>query len=71
MFKEFFHDEKQRLSMSKLTLFMSFFPATIVLLYYHTEYMFSWYISVYALGYAAGKGLNVLGDTKNARTSRK
>jgi hypothetical protein len=75
MLKEFFHDEKQKMSMSKLLLFMSFFPATFVLIHTPTDSMFSGYLYAYALSYAVGKGLpilnNFLGDTKNARISRK
>lgn len=56
--KEFFHDEKGSLSMSRLLAFISIFPASYVVIATKSSEALAWYVSAYVLGYVGGK----LGD---------
>ena len=70
---EFFESEDRRLSMSRLLCFMSFFPATVVVLRDGTEATLSWYLGSFVLGYIGGKGADVIASLKgdsNAGTSQ-
>jgi len=55
---EFFEGEGNRLSMSRLLCFMSFFPASVVVLYTESENALGWYLGSYVLGYVGGKGVD-------------
>ena len=58
---EFLEDETERLSMSRLLCFMSFFPATYVLVSTQSDTALGWYLGAYVLGYVGGK----MGDAMN------
>jgi hypothetical protein len=68
---EFFEGENNRLSMMRLTVFGSFFPASYVVVATKNETIFGWFVSVYVLGYVGGKGADVIGRAKNAKPSIK
>lgn len=53
---EFFEGANNRLSMTRLLCFLSFFPATCVVLKNPTEGMLGWYLGAFVLGYVGGKG---------------
>ena len=63
-FKEFFEDTDSRLSMSRLLCFLSFFPATFVVLVTLSEDALGWYLGAYVLGYIGGKGADILTNSK-------
>jgi len=52
---EFFEGEDGRLSMTRLMIFLSFFPASMVVLETADENTLGWYLSAYVLGYVGGK----------------
>jgi hypothetical protein len=54
-FVEFFEAENQRLSMTRLLCFLSFFPSSYVVIFHATEGILGWYIGGYVLGYVGGK----------------
>jgi hypothetical protein len=67
MFKrweEFFEDNDRRFSMSRLLCFLSFFPATYIVLATSNEATLSWYLGAYVLGYVGGKGVDILTKPK-------
>lgn len=61
-FLEFFEGEGGILSMTRLLCFMSFFPASYVVVITKSENALGWYLGAYVLGYVGGKiastGLN-------------
>jgi hypothetical protein len=67
-FVEFFEGEHRLLSMTRLVLFMSFFPASYVIVKYPSSETLSWYLSAYVLGYVGGKGADVLTQRKKDDT---
>lgn len=56
---EFFEGENNRLSMTRLLCFLSFFPSSAVVLCVHTSDVLGWYIGGYVLGYVGGKACDV------------
>lgn len=56
---EFFENDNKRLSMTRLLCFLSFIPASYVLLKAPSEGMIGWYLGAYVLGYVGGKGADV------------
>lgn len=52
---EFFRGTEGLLSMSRLLCFMSFFPATYVLICTKSVDALAWYLGAYVLGYVGGK----------------
>lgn len=52
---EFFTDEKGQASMSRLLCFMTFFPATYVVMKTLSDNALGWYLGAYVLGYVGGK----------------
>lgn len=52
---EFFEDDNSRLSMTRLTMFMSFFPASYIVILNQNDNALSWYLGAYVLGYIGGK----------------
>lgn len=64
---EFFEGERNRLSMTRLTVFMSFFPATYVVVVTKDPDALGWYLGAYVLGYVGGKGADMIGRKRNAR----
>lgn len=61
---EFFEAEDGRLSMTRLLCFLSFFPASVVVLRDGTESTLAWYVGAYVLGYVGGKGADILAQRK-------
>ncbi len=62
---EFFEGDSGRLSMTRLLCFLSFIPASYVLLKDPSEGMLGWYLGAYVLGYVGGKGADVLMKGRN------
>lgn len=61
---EFFEAEDGRLSMTRLLCFLSFFPASVVVLRDGTENTLAWYLGAFVLGYVGGKGADILAHRK-------
>lgn len=57
---EFFEGDNNRMSMARLLMFASFFPASAVMLITKSETMFGWFVSAYVCGYIGGKGMDAL-----------
>lgn len=60
-FKEFFQDERGGNSMTRLLCFLSFWPASWVVVMHPDEASLGWYLGAYVLGYAGGKAVEVAG----------
>lgn len=71
-FIEFFEGDNSRLSMTRLTIFLSLFPATYILIVNAKEMtienLLGWYLSAYVLGYASGKFADAMGGKSNANS---
>lgn len=52
---EVFEGTDKRLSMSRLLCFLSFFPATYVLITNYSSEALGWYLGAYAFNYVGGK----------------
>ena len=52
---EFFQGEDTILSMTRLLCFMSWFPATYVVVRSENENILGWYLGSYVLGFVGGK----------------
>lgn len=61
---EFFEGDEGRLSMTRLLCFLSFWPASWVIVVKGNEAMLGWYLSAYVLGYVGGKFSDMLGKPK-------
>jgi len=61
---EVFEGENNRLSMLRLTVFLSFWPASAVLLCIRNTESLAVYFSAYVGGIISGKGIDVLGRKK-------
>jgi hypothetical protein len=61
---EFFEGDHLRLSMTRLLCFMSFFPASYVVIVTKSENALGWYLSSYVLGYVGGKVSDMMGKPK-------
>ena len=57
---EFFEGDNQRLSMTRLLCFLSFFPSSWVVLITRSENALGWYLGAYVIGYIGGKGFDAL-----------
>lgn len=57
---EFLEDERDKLSMGRLLSFLSFFPASWVLLALPSEGMLGIYLTAYGVGYLGGKGIDIM-----------
>lgn len=57
--QEFFEDDNRHYSMSRLLCFMSFWPASWVVVSHGGEGTLGWYLGAYVLGYAGGKAVDV------------
>lgn len=68
---EVFEGENNRLSMMRLTVFMSFFPASGVLVYIKNTEALAVYLGAYVGGIVGSKTVDVVGRKKNARSSIK
>lgn len=62
--REFFESDDGRGSMTRLLCFMSFLPASIVVVWEHSAETLGWYLSAYVLGYVGGKFSDMLGKPK-------
>jgi len=51
--------------MTRLLCFLSFIPASYVILKEPSEGMLGWYLGAYVLGYVGGKGADVLMKGRN------
>lgn len=56
---EFFEDDKGALSMGRLMFFLSFFPASFVVLYSEDTDALGLYLGAYAVSYVGGKCADV------------
>lgn len=61
---EFFEDDRGRLSMTRLVVFLTWPPATWIVLNHPQE--LSNYLGAYVLGYALGKGADIFIGNRNA-----
>lgn len=52
---EFFEGDNNRLSMSRLLMFLSFFPATYEVIMLKSETALGYFLGAYVLGYVGGK----------------
>ena len=53
---QFFEGEDGRLSMTRLMVFLSFGPASWVVVNESSSETLGWYLGAYVLGYVGGKG---------------
>jgi hypothetical protein len=65
---EFFEGgEQNRLSMGRLVMFLSLFPASFVIITKPDGETFGWYVSAYVLGFVGGKGADVVAQIKGVK----
>jgi len=57
---EFFEGDNGRLSMTRLLCFLSFFPASYVVIADLSDSTLGWYLGAYVLGYVGGKGFDAI-----------
>lgn len=57
---EFFESDEGSLSMTRLLCFMSFFPASYVVIERGDEGILGWYLGAYVISYVGGKGADAL-----------
>lgn len=62
--EEFFEDGNGYLSMSRLLCFLSFFPATFLVVHTLSVDALGWYIGGYVIGYIGGKGVDIYNTRK-------
>lgn len=68
---EFFEGDNKRLSMTRLTVFLSFFPSSYVLIVTKSENALGWYLGAYVLGYVGGKSADIfMGNNRHADANR-
>lgn len=65
---EFMEDERDKLSMGRLLSFLSFFPASLVLLSLPSEGMLGIYLTAYGVGYLGGKGIDIVASRRGVRS---
>ena len=56
---EFFRDDKGQMSMTRLLCFLSFWPASYVVMATKLPEALGWYLGAYVLGYIANKGADM------------
>lgn len=66
---EFFEGDGGRLSMTRLTCFMAFFPATYLLIIAGTENMLLYFLGAFVVGYVGGKGFDAMTSSAEAKAS--
>lgn len=64
---DFFRADGGGLSMTRLLCFMSFFPASYVVIKVQDEGTLGWYLGAYVLGYVGGKGADAIMSVKGKR----
>lgn len=67
---EFFEGEGNRLSMTRLLCFLSFFPASYVVIKDSQSETLGWYIGGYVLGYVGGKFTDKLGVKNDVQSDK-
>lgn len=65
---EFLEDDRDRLSLSRMLSFLSFWPASWVLLKIPTEGMLGIYLTAYGVAYLGGKGIDVMVSRRGVRS---
>lgn len=68
---EFFEGENNRLSMMRLTVFLSFFPASGIAIYIANTESLAVYLGAYVGGIVGSKTVDVVGRKKNVRAAIK
>lgn len=68
---EFFEGDNERLSMTRLTCFLAFFPSTYLLVIHGTENMLLYYLGAFVLGYVGGKGFDAMASAAESKAKRK
>ncbi len=63
---EFFQDSDKRYSMTRLLSFMSFFPASSILIASHSDTALTVYLTAYVAQYGGSKWIDMKGRVKNA-----
>lgn len=66
---EFFEGEGNRLSMTRLLCFLSFFPASWVVIKDASEETLAWYVGAYVLGYVGGKLSDRMGGKHDGQSN--
>jgi hypothetical protein len=56
-----------RLSMTRLLMFLAFWPATYVVVTNPDEGFYSWYLSAYVLSYIGGKTADRIGTDEHSK----
>lgn len=64
---EFFQDNGGGLSMSRLLCFLSFFPASYVVVFTADPDALGWYLGAFSVSYLGGKGFDTFAKTKEAQ----
>jgi hypothetical protein len=62
---EFFAGEGNQLSMMRLMVFSSFFPASYVVCYLRSTESLAVYLGAYVTGYVGGKTTDIIGRKRN------
>jgi hypothetical protein len=62
--RQFFEDNKGELSMTRLLCFLSFWPASYVVIMDRSEQTLAWYLGTFALSYLGGKSADVISAIK-------
>jgi hypothetical protein len=58
---EMFQNAHGRVSLTRLMFFLSFFPATYIVVKNPTEGMLGLYLGAFAVSYVSGKGIDAFG----------
>ena len=66
---QFFEGEDGRLSMTRLMVFLSFGPASWVVVNESSSETLGWYLGAYVLGYVGGKGADAIMVNKQPQVS--
>lgn len=66
---ELFEGSGRLLSMMRLTVFLSFWPASYVLITHPTENMLLYYLGAYVIGFIGGKGVDTVVANKQLEAS--
>lgn len=64
MMRQFFENDSGVLSMTRLLCFLSFFPASYVLIVTCNVDALAWYLGAYVLGYVGGKSAEMFNKVK-------
>jgi hypothetical protein len=67
--QQFFEDGQGIKSMSRLLCFLSFFPASFVVVVTKNENMLGWYLGAYVLNYVGGKTTDIFINKKGGQNA--